>query len=239
MAARPQRPGHNGLGMTAWPWRPEPALARRGVSQDDAAPMAAPLPAGSAAAGRRPWSAPPRAPLPTPLPAPLLAQLLGLALGLVLLLAPAGAALRAAPAGPGGAPPDSYACAPIDAAGVAALFDRWNAALASGDPEQVAALYGRDALLLPTLSPVPRTDHAAIADYFVGFLAQGPKGRIDSRTVRLGCNEALDAGTYSFLLQPPGQPPRRVAARYSFVYAFDGKDWRIQHHHSSLMPAEA
>jgi hypothetical protein len=36
---------------------------------------------------------------------------------------------------------------------IAALFDEWNAALATGDPEKVADLYSPDAVLLPTLSP--------------------------------------------------------------------------------------
>lgn len=204
--------------------------------------MAAPIPRGLTTAGRppRPRQTGPQSPRsPRAWRQRLQGVLLGLILGLGLLLAPAGSPTWAAPASQEPAGPASALCAPIDAAGVAALFDRWNAALASGDPEQVAALYGDDALLLPTLSPIPRADHAAIADYFVQFLAQAPEGRIDSRTVRLGCNEALDAGTYSFLLHPAGQEPRRVAARYSFVYSFDGTDWHIQHHHSSLMPAAA
>ncbi len=204
--------------------------------------MAAPIPPRSATAGRQPGPAQAG-------PQQRLGQrawrqrlqgvLLGLVLGLGLLLVPAGSAALAAQASQEPTVPASAICAPIDAAEVAGLFDRWNAALASGDPEQVAALYGDDALLLPTLSPIPRADHAAIADYFVQFLAQVPEGRIDSRTVRLGCNEALDAGTYSFLLHPAGQEPRRVAARYSFVYTFDGTGWHIQHHHSSLMPPAA
>ncbi|MFG3191053.1 SgcJ/EcaC family oxidoreductase [Streptomyces omiyaensis] len=36
---------------------------------------------------------------------------------------------------------------------IAALFDRWNAALRSGDPERVTELYAEDAVLLPTASP--------------------------------------------------------------------------------------
>ena len=51
------------------------------------------------------------------------------------------------------------------------------------------------------------------------------------------CNEVVDAGTYSFLLQgPPGRDPEWVQARYSFVYTHTGDGWRILHHHSSLQP---
>jgi uncharacterized protein (TIGR02246 family) len=35
---------------------------------------------------------------------------------------------------------------------IAALFDRWNEALATKDPATVANLYGHDAVLLPTVS---------------------------------------------------------------------------------------
>ena len=44
----------------------------------------------------------------------------------------------------------------MDAQGVAQLFDQWNFAMRSGDPDQVTALYSNDALLLPTLSSEPR-----------------------------------------------------------------------------------
>ena len=145
---------------------------------------------------------------------------MSLALAAALLLAAAPAALAAA------------SCAPISTGEVEALFDRWNAALASGDPGQVSALYSPDALLLPTLSPQPRTDPAGIRNYFSGFLAGGPQGRIESRTIQLGCNEALDAGTYSFRFRDGHQ----VQARYTFVYGFDQGEWRIVHHHSSLEP---
>jgi len=125
------------------------------------------------------------------------------------------------------------ACAPMDARGVAQLFDQWNGALRSGDPDQVVALYSTNALLLPTLSNEPRTTPAGIRDYFTGFLAGGPQGHIDSRSLQLGCNEAMAAGTYRFRFADGHQ----VQARYTFVYVFSDGRWQIQHHHSSLMPS--
>jgi|LauGreDrversion4_2_1035121.scaffolds.fasta_scaffold09508_3 uncharacterized protein (TIGR02246 family) len=128
-------------------------------------------------------------------------------------------------------------CAPVSRTEVEQLFDRWNTALASGDPGRVAALYSADALLLPTLSDQPRDTPAAIRDYFAGFLTRSPRGRIDSRRISLGCNQALDAGTYSFQLQDPeGGTPQWVQARFSFVYSHGDDGWRILHHHSSLQP---
>ena len=115
---------------------------------------------------------------------------------------------------------------------VAALFDRWNEALATGDPAQVSALYQADALLLPTLSDQARTTTAGIEDYFKGFLNKHPTGRIDERVIQSDCNVAIDAGNYSFELDGQGW----VQARYTFVYAYRDGEWRIEHHHSSLLP---
>ena len=174
-------------------------------------------------------------------------RLAALTLSLQMLL---GAALPAAALAEA---PTATTCAPISERQVAALFERWNDALASGNPNQVVSLYSDDALLLPTLSGEPRRTHAAIRDYFNNFLARAPRGRIDSRTIRLGCNSALDAGTYSFLLRDPADAAGAgreewVKARYSFVYTFnpgagagagDGPgqgEWLILHHHSSLQP---
>jgi len=159
-----------------------------------------------------------------------LAWLLPLALCLV-------AAFTAQPLAAGAAGPMAPTCAPISRAEVEGLFDRWNAALASGEAAQVAALYSDDALLLPTLSDQPRDSPAAIRDYFEGFLARDPQGRIDSRQIQIGCNEALDAGTYSFRLSGrAGDSGDWVHARYTFLYVHGADGWRIQHHHSSLQP---
>ncbi len=126
----------------------------------------------------------------------------------------------------------AQACAPIDAPAVAELFDHWNAALRSGEPEQVTSLYSSDALLLPTLSAEPRSTPDGIRDYFEGFLAGRPQGRIEYRSIQLGCNEAMDAGSYSFRFADG----HVVQARYTFVYVFSDGRWQIQHHHSSLVP---
>ena len=78
---------------------------------------------------------------------------------------------------------------------VRALFNLWNDALATGDPQQVAARYSEDAVLLPTLSDSARYTNDRIADYFVGFLKKKPKGEILEGNVKIGPNWAQDAGT--------------------------------------------
>jgi uncharacterized protein (TIGR02246 family) len=126
-------------------------------------------------------------------------------------------------------------CAPISKEQVAALFDQWNASLKTGNPDTVTANYSDDAVLLPTISNKPRTNHAEIRDYFVDFLQKHPQGTIDSRTIKLGCNTAADMGIYTFKLKD-GDASKEVQARYTFLYAFENGKWVIEHHHSSTMP---
>lgn len=133
--------------------------------------------------------------------------------------------------------PSTMTCTPITQQEVAALFDRWNASLATHDADKVTANYAPDAVLLATVSNQPRTNTSEIKDYFEHFLKRDPQGAIDTRTIRIGCNEATDVGTYTFKLS--GNTPGTtdiVKARYSFIYEpRDGK-WVIVHHHSSAMP---
>eukprot|EP00984_Skeletonema_dohrnii_P006345 scaffold2265_cov98-Skeletonema_dohrnii-CCMP3373.AAC.2 len=93
---------------------------------------------------------------------------------------------------------------------VRGLFNLWNDALATGDPQQVAARYTEDAVLLPTLSD-------------------------KARNVKIGPNWAQDAGIYEFTFQDGSA----VQGRYSFVYAYENGQWKISNHHSSIMPEGA
>jgi len=112
------------------------------------------------------------------------------------------------------------------------LFNEWNNALQTGEPKAVAALYESDAILLPTVSNQVRHNHDEIEDYFVHFLAKGPKGSIDESNVRLFDELAINSGIYTFTFSDGAV----VQARFTFVYRFNGKRWMIVEHHSSQMP---
>lgn len=127
------------------------------------------------------------------------------------------------------------ACTPLTPKKIAALFDRWNNSLKTKNPEKVAANYAADAILLPTLSNIPRTNHAQIIDYFTSFLKANPVGKIDQRVIRYGDDWATDTGLYTFELTQNGKR-QEVEARYSFVYECINGHWLIIHHHSSSMP---
>ncbi len=126
-------------------------------------------------------------------------------------------------------------CAPATLHLAEDLFERWNEALKSGDAQRVSRCYAEDAVLLPTVSNVPRLSRSEIQDYFEHFLQKKPVGKVNQRNVKLGCNKITDAGVYTFRIIDADRI-EYVPARYTFVYESREGEWLIAHHHSSLMP---
>src|SRR5437899_11592443 len=124
-------------------------------------------------------------------------------------------------------------CKATTEAEIAALFDRWNESLQTGDPHKVAANYAERSILLPTVSNKPRLTQEEKEDYFHHFLENRPSGKIDMRSIELGCNSAVDAGLYTFTFAKTGT---MVKARYSYTYRWNGTQWLITRHNSSAMP---
>jgi uncharacterized protein (TIGR02246 family) len=120
---------------------------------------------------------------------------------------------------------------------IAKLFDRWNKSLQTGNCDRVVANYAKDAILLPTKSNIPRTNHQEIRDYFEHFLKQKPVAVINMRVIRVGRNSAMDSGLYTFTLTKDGKKVE-VPARYMFEYEYINGEWLIVGHHSSLMPEQ-
>ena len=124
-------------------------------------------------------------------------------------------------------------CKATSKAEIAALFDRWNRSLQTGDPHKVVANYAVRSILLPTVSNVPRLTPAEKEDYFHHFLENRPSGKIDFRFIEIGCNTAFDAGLYTFTFARTGDS---LSGRYTFTYRWNGSEWLITSHHSSVMP---
>lgn len=116
------------------------------------------------------------------------------------------------------------------------LFELWNGALATLDPKKVADRYAKKGYLLPTVSDIPRTDYAGIEDYFTHFCKSKPQGKIIESNVLIGTNWAQDCGIYEFTMGTTG---KKVKGRYSFIYVNEENEWKISHHHSSVMPEGA
>lgn len=128
-------------------------------------------------------------------------------------------------------------CVSLTEATVEKQFDRFNGAWSTKNPDAVAAMFTSTAVLLPTLSDEERTTPESIRRYFVYFLKSAPVGRIDTSSIRLGCNLAARMGNWSVDLTDPETGEKSTAkARYTFIYRYAGGRWRIEHLHSSLLP---
>ncbi|MFF8191802.1 SgcJ/EcaC family oxidoreductase [Streptomyces bobili] len=123
---------------------------------------------------------------------------------------------------------------------IASLFDTWNVALRTGDPDKVADLYAKNAVLLPTVSNEVRTDRAGIVDYFEHFLAKKPVGKkVRTIVTVLDDNSAIDTGVYEFTLTDHDTGEKSVVeARYTYEYEKRDGTWKIVNHHSSAMPEQ-
>jgi uncharacterized protein (TIGR02246 family) len=142
---------------------------------------------------------------------------------------------------PSAARSQGLGCVPVTVADIEKLFVQWNEALGRSTPDKpddVVNLYAPDAVLLPTVENGPYIRRADIRKYFEHFLADKPSGKIDERTIRIGCNVAFDAGLYTFTYDPPRpRPPKKATpARFTYVYKYEGGTWLIAHHHSSVWP---
>ena len=115
------------------------------------------------------------------------------------------------------------------------LFETWNRALQTGNPNNVVACYAEDAILLPTVSAKVRHNHEEIRDYFVHFLAKKPYGKITEQNIRIYGNIAINSGLYTFTLTEAGAATD-VAARFTFAYQKYEDRWLIIEHHSSVLP---
>ncbi len=117
-------------------------------------------------------------------------------------------------------------------------FEKWNAALQTGDPKKVAEMYleNGEGILLPTVSPKVRHNREEIADYFVHFLAKNPVGRIDESNIRIYGDIAINSGLYTFELDGENGTRVDVPARFTFVYKKVDGEWMIAEHHSSVLP---
>lgn len=69
-------------------------------------------------------------------------------------------------------------CHKIDNDQVSYLFQQWNSALLTLNPQNVVDKYWIKSTLLPTLSNVPRLNTEGKLDYFDEFLKKKPNGKV-------------------------------------------------------------
>jgi uncharacterized protein (TIGR02246 family) len=133
----------------------------------------------------------------------------------------------------------SMTCKATSEAEIKSLFDRWNNSLKTGNPDEVVKNYAPDAILLATVSNKPRLTQDERRDYFVHFLENKPVGEINTRVIKLGCNDAIDPGTYTFIFEDGPNKGQKVRARYIIHTLAGRKVADLLAHHSSAMPEKA
>ncbi len=119
---------------------------------------------------------------------------------------------------------------------ILAAFDEWDAAINTGDPDVVTALYAPHAILVPTMSNQVRHTPAEIRDYFVLFLQDGTRIKtdvvLDEANVQVYDDVAINSGLYTFAFRDDPS----IQARFTFAYERINGRWLIVAHHSSAMP---
>lgn len=111
------------------------------------------------------------------------------------------------------------------------LDHTWFDAVASGQAENVVALYRPDAVLLPTVSnELCRTQDQRLG-YFTGFTSHNPMGEVYARVARRYDDVVVDSGLYAFRMK---EGPV-ILARYD--YTKNGGGLHIAMHHSSQNPS--
>ncbi|MCP9456125.1 MAG: hypothetical protein NNA18_08495, partial [Nitrospira sp.] len=124
-------------------------------------------------------------------------------------------------------------CVAISEKEIDSLLDRWRDSIQSGNPHKVMTHYASKSVLLPFASMHPLMTLDEKEEYFRQLLKDKPVVRINSHTIELDCNTAINEGFYTYTFQRNG---RIVNARYSIVFKWDGLQWLITSHHSSVLP---
>ncbi len=116
----------------------------------------------------------------------------------------------------------------------------WNDALQTKNPQTVASLYSAKLSFLPTVSPKHIKSGDSTEDYFKAFVLKNPFGTITDDNVQVYEDGMayLHTGMYTFELGE-GAERAPVQARFSYMWNKEGNDWKITHHHSSVVPGDA
>jgi hypothetical protein len=118
----------------------------------------------------------------------------------------------------------------------------WVDAINNGNAESIDALYTRDAILLATFDPRPRTTPEERREYFVTFKTRRKlKASIDQCYVTvLGTEGGAASGLYTFNFVDAAGASQTARARFTFVFSRQSEgDCLIAAHHSSQVPVVA
>lgn len=118
------------------------------------------------------------------------------------------------------------------------ILTAWVTAFNAGDVDAIAGLYSPDATLFGTISPSLTTRPEDVRAYFAAVAkSQMQVKLVDAPTMtRIADGAVVSSGIYEFSGPRPDGQSFVMPARYSFVVANIGGQWRIVHQHSSPQP---
>ena len=104
------------------------------------------------------------------------------------------------------------------------LDDQWSAAVSRGDAAGVAAMYAKDATILPPDSSVVRG--AGIAQFAAGMVAHVSQLKLTAKTVvRLSPNHIQEIGTAAATSK--GEKSETSSSTYVVIWRKTGGSWKI------------
>lgn len=118
-------------------------------------------------------------------------------------------------------------------------LESWTNALLQKDSSVMAGFYSNTNLsFLPTLDSRHVLNLEDTQDYFENhFLPKSPKCVEVSEEIVVSLSESSYCHTGKYIFEVGPEDDRRTAeARFTYVWKKEGEDWKILHHHSSLLP---
>lgn len=115
------------------------------------------------------------------------------------------------------------------------VSNQWAMSLSAGDPEKIAKLYDKNAILYATFKNKIDNPRDLIA-YFKNLMKhQDLKVQFQKKNIRIFWETAVNSGLYTFSFNEKGKVVT-IPARYTFVYVLEPEGWMIIDHHSSVLP---
>lgn len=108
---------------------------------------------------------------------------------------------------------------------VQTMSDKWAAAFNNGDAASVAAMYAKDAYVLPPGGPMVKGRSAIEAFWRQTAHQVGDAKLVTLDVQRLGRRSAREIGTVT--LETKAQPPQQIAGKYVVVWRRIGGHWLL------------
>jgi hypothetical protein len=121
------------------------------------------------------------------------------------------------------------------------FVEEWASKIASGNVDEILALYSDEAVLIATFSNAPMRGQVSLREYFEKLVYDHPN--LDVEILAGEVNQNLGdarciSGTYRFIWGTSIDDMTTQDARYSFVVRDDGVQWLAHNHHSSVFPEQ-